>query len=201
MKTDLKIREDVRKKLKCQPLLKASDIAVAVDHGVVTLSGIVNNCAQKLAAEKAAGKVSGVKALTEHIEVRMSPGYSKADESNAMTRNRLMIKRIVSTWKIKISVTDLQEFTEEETALLELLSGTMNYADILKHYSLSTDLIFCHISTMYKKLFTQKDKIVADHFLYISMLKLTGVTDERVNQTKAPVIDKEILLHSEFGLN
>jgi osmotically-inducible protein OsmY len=61
----------VLSELKWDPKLATSaDIAVAVKEGVVTLSGFVHSYFEKDAAEKAAKRVYGVKAVANDIEVR-----------------------------------------------------------------------------------------------------------------------------------
>ena len=79
MKTDLEIQQDVINELRWQPFLKSANIGIAVKDGVVTLSGTVDNYAQKIEAEKAAKKVSGVKAIAEDIQIGVSPSYKKTD--------------------------------------------------------------------------------------------------------------------------
>lgn len=71
VRTDSMIRESVVSELKWDPKLTTSaDIAVAVKEGVVTLSGFVHTYFEKDAAEKAAKRVYGVKAVANDIEVR-----------------------------------------------------------------------------------------------------------------------------------
>jgi osmotically-inducible protein OsmY len=79
MKTDQKIQQDVLDQLKWNPLLKASEIGVAVKNGIVTLSGQVNTYQKKVEAEKEAKKVAGVKAIAEEIQVGISPLFKKTD--------------------------------------------------------------------------------------------------------------------------
>ncbi|MEI6948564.1 BON domain-containing protein [Paraflavisolibacter sp. H34] len=79
MKSDAAIQKDVMDQLMWDPFLRATEIGVAVKDGVVTLSGILGNCAQKLAAEKAAKKVSGVRAVAQDIQVGESPEYCLSD--------------------------------------------------------------------------------------------------------------------------
>lgn len=69
MKTDTQIQKDVMDELKWEPLLNANEIGVAVKKEVVTLSGTVETYAKKLAAEKAAKRVIGVKAVAIDIDV------------------------------------------------------------------------------------------------------------------------------------
>ena len=65
--------------LKWQPFLNSSEIGVAVKNGIVTLSGIVDSYSKKLSAEKAAKKVTGVKAIAEDLQIGVSPAYWKTD--------------------------------------------------------------------------------------------------------------------------
>lgn len=79
MKSDIQIQKDVIDQLKWEPILNAAQIGVAVKNAVVTLSGIVDNYPQKLAAEKVAKRVFGVKAVAEDIQVGLSVGFTKSD--------------------------------------------------------------------------------------------------------------------------
>jgi len=74
MKTDLDIQKDVMAELQWEPALNASEIGVAVHQGVVTLSGHVKFYSEKRAAEKAAKRVKGVKAVALDIEVLLDNG-------------------------------------------------------------------------------------------------------------------------------
>src|ERR1700676_2151321 len=73
IRTDSAIREAVISELKWDPkIVTPDDIAVAVKSGVVTLSGFVHSYWEKDAAEKAAKRVYGVKAVANDIEVKPS---------------------------------------------------------------------------------------------------------------------------------
>ncbi|HEY0898148.1 MAG TPA: BON domain-containing protein [Sphingobacteriaceae bacterium] len=74
MKTDPDIQKDVMAELQWEPALNASEIGVAVHQGVVTLSGHVKFYSEKRAAEKAAKRVKGVKAVALDIEVLLDNG-------------------------------------------------------------------------------------------------------------------------------
>ena len=72
MKTDSEIREDVIKELQWEPRVSNPEaIGVAVVDGAVTLTGHVSSYAEKLAAARAAERVSGVRAVANEIEVRL----------------------------------------------------------------------------------------------------------------------------------
>ncbi|GAA4946237.1 BON domain-containing protein [Algibacter agarivorans] len=83
MKTDARIREDVINQLAWEPNIDDKQIGVTVDNGVVTLSGVVKSYNAKMAAEKAAKKVSGVKAVAEDIEVKYGDAFKKTDKEIA----------------------------------------------------------------------------------------------------------------------
>jgi osmotically-inducible protein OsmY len=71
MKSNEEIERDVREELKWDPDLDASDIAVSVNDGVVTLAGFVRSYTDRLEAEQAAKRVAGVRAVANDIEVRL----------------------------------------------------------------------------------------------------------------------------------
>jgi osmotically-inducible protein OsmY len=66
------LRDAVIQQLSWQPDLDASMIGVSAHDGVVTLSGYVETYAAKLAAERAARKLYGVKAIANELDVRLA---------------------------------------------------------------------------------------------------------------------------------
>jgi len=70
-RSDEAIREDVLLELKWDPKIKSTDIGVAVENGVVTLAGFVSNFWELDAAEKAAKRVYGVRAVANDLEVKL----------------------------------------------------------------------------------------------------------------------------------
>jgi osmotically-inducible protein OsmY len=71
MRSDSDIKRDVEAELQSDPSVDATDIAVAVKNGVVTLSGFVRKYMDKLEAEGAAKRVAGVVGLANDLEVRL----------------------------------------------------------------------------------------------------------------------------------
>jgi osmotically-inducible protein OsmY len=71
MRSDIDIKRDVEAELRWNPDIDATDIAVSVKDGVVTLSGFVRSYAQKYEAEQTAKRVNGVRAVANDIEVRL----------------------------------------------------------------------------------------------------------------------------------
>ena len=71
MKTDSDIKRDVEIELKWDPDIDATDIAVSVKNGVVTLTGFARSYIHKYHAERDAKRVAGVVAVANDIEVRL----------------------------------------------------------------------------------------------------------------------------------
>lgn len=107
MRSDSQIQKDVMEELKWTPLLQASQIGVAVKDGIVTLSGITDTYMKKLAAEKAAKGITGVKAVALDIQVGISPVYRKSDAEIAeAVINALKWHTSIRDERIKVKVED-----------------------------------------------------------------------------------------------
>jgi osmotically-inducible protein OsmY len=83
MSVDSELQQAVLAELKWEPSVDAAHIGVTASSGVVTLTGHVENYSQKQAAEKAAGRVKGVKAVAEEIEVKLPYDIKRGDEEIA----------------------------------------------------------------------------------------------------------------------
>ena len=79
MKDDAQLRSDVQAELAWDPGVNAQHIAVAVRDGVVTLSGTVDTCLQKRAAELAVRRVSGARGLAIDLQVQLPPEHRRSD--------------------------------------------------------------------------------------------------------------------------
>src|SRR6266540_927737 len=75
--TDKMLRDAVIAQLDFEPEVDPAGIGVAAEVGVVTLSGFVDDYAQKVAAENALQCIRGVKAVANLIEV--APAVSPVD--------------------------------------------------------------------------------------------------------------------------
>ncbi len=83
MMSDHQLRQDVLDELDFEPSINATHIGVGVNAGVVTLTGFVSSYGEKLAAERAARRVKGVKAIAEEIEVRLPSDKKSSDDEIA----------------------------------------------------------------------------------------------------------------------
>ncbi|MBV8568333.1 MAG: BON domain-containing protein [Methylobacteriaceae bacterium] len=80
---DKTLRQMVIDELDFEPSVDAAHIGVAVENGVVTLSGHVDTYAEKIAAEHAAQRVKGVGGIAEEIEVRRRGSHPLGDDEIA----------------------------------------------------------------------------------------------------------------------
>src|ERR1700726_1540695 len=71
MRSDSDIERDVKDELQWDPDTDATDIAVSVKGGVVTLAGYVKSYTDKYEAEAAAKRVAGVLGVANDLEVRL----------------------------------------------------------------------------------------------------------------------------------
>jgi osmotically-inducible protein OsmY len=78
-KADIQLKRDVVDELGFQPRIDPTHIGVAVNNGVVTLTGFVKSYAEKLAAENAVHRVKGVKAVAQDIVVRFPESPKTSD--------------------------------------------------------------------------------------------------------------------------
>jgi osmotically-inducible protein OsmY len=105
MMSDSEIEKNVKAELEWDPDLDATDIAVSVKNGVVTLTGFVKSYTDRYEAETAAKRVAGVVAVANDIEVRIPsvderPDPDIAREAAAAIKSQLPI----SSQNIKIIV-------------------------------------------------------------------------------------------------
>ena len=80
-RTDEEIQRDVLEELKWDSRVQPNEIGVAVKDGIVTLTGWVDSYLKKRAAEEAAHRVPGVKAVANDIEVRL-PVFAKRTDAD-----------------------------------------------------------------------------------------------------------------------
>jgi osmotically-inducible protein OsmY len=107
MKSDHEIELDVKDELQWDPNLDATDIAVSVKKGVVTLAGFVKNYADKYEAESAAKRVAGVLGVANDIEVRMPSVDERPDPEIARDAVAAIKSQLpISSENIKVIVKD-----------------------------------------------------------------------------------------------
>ncbi len=76
---DFRLREAVTRQLEWDPAVDASGVGVTAKNGTVTLSGFIDTYFGKLAAERAAKRVHGVRSVANDIDVRLRLERTDAD--------------------------------------------------------------------------------------------------------------------------
>lgn len=117
MKTNDELQEDVMAELRWDPQLidVHADIGVAARNGVVTLSGMVDSYSKKLAAEKAAQRVKGVRVVACDIEVKLGALGAKTDSEIAeAVRSALVWNSAVNENLIHVKVDNGRVYLDGE---------------------------------------------------------------------------------------
>jgi len=83
---DVAVRNAVMKQLEWDPAVDASAIGVSAVKGTVTLTGAIDTYAGKLAAERAAKRVRGVRAVANDLAVRLISGRTDSDIAADITK-------------------------------------------------------------------------------------------------------------------
>jgi osmotically-inducible protein OsmY len=103
--SDTKLQHDVLAELEWEPSIDAAQIGVTAKDGVVTLTGSVSSYANKMAAERVAKRIYGVKAVANDIGVKL-PGSAERNDSDIATAavNALGWDANVPDERIKVTV-------------------------------------------------------------------------------------------------
>jgi osmotically-inducible protein OsmY len=105
VRTDEQIQRDVLAELKWEPRLSPNEIGVVVKDGVVALTGWVDSYTKRWAAEEAAHRVRGVKAVANDIDVRLPGASARTDADIAAAAVRTLESDVfVPAEKIDVTV-------------------------------------------------------------------------------------------------
>lgn len=99
------LRQHVLDELDWEPSIDSGNIGVAVNEGVVTLSGHVPSYAQKRTAERAVMRVKGVKGLANEIDVQLPSDHERSDADIAKAAiQAIEWQTMLPSDKIKVKV-------------------------------------------------------------------------------------------------
>ena len=105
MKSQERLRHNIEEELASEPSVDAAAIGVALEDGVITLSGQVASHAEKVAAERAASRVHGVKAIVSELEVKLPATTQVTDQEIAReTLSSLSWNTLVPPDRVKVRV-------------------------------------------------------------------------------------------------
>jgi osmotically-inducible protein OsmY len=144
MRLDSDIKRDVEDELRWDPDIDATDIALSVHNGVVTLAGFVRSFIQKYEAESDAKRIAGVVGVVNDIEVRL-PGIDerpdpeiareavsqiKADLPYAWEKIRVVVKNGWLTLEGQVEWNYQRERAEAAVRRVRGLRGVTNYIEV-----------------------------------------------------------------------
>jgi osmotically-inducible protein OsmY len=146
-KSDDRICHDVLAELEWDSRIDGSDIHVAADHGVVTLTGSVDSYATKHAAQDAAHRVLGVTEVANDLDIKLPEKHSRSDTEIARAvRQALEWNVMIPDERIESSVTNglvtldgtverLRERADAEAAVRQLagVQGVLNRITVSTH--------------------------------------------------------------------
>ncbi len=104
---DKTLRQFIIDELDFEPSIDSANIGVAVEKGVVTLTGHVANYAEKIAAEHTVERVKGVRAIAQEIEVRFSNQSKRSDDEIAQRALDIM------NWSVQVPADSIQVKVEK----------------------------------------------------------------------------------------
>jgi osmotically-inducible protein OsmY len=104
---DRQLREAVMREIDWDPEIRSTDISVAAEDHIVTLTGFVHAYMEKVAAEKAAKRLYGVKAVANDIQVK--PERERTDPEIARDAVEALVRNVsVPDTRIKVTVNNGQ---------------------------------------------------------------------------------------------
>jgi osmotically-inducible protein OsmY len=141
-KTDEQIQRDVLAELKWDARVQPNEVGVSVKDGIVMLSGWVDSYSKRWAAEEAAHRVRGVKAVANEIEVRLPTTSERSDADIAAAAVRaLEWDALVPIDKIEVTVSkgwvtlrgevEWQYQKEDAEKVVRRLSGVKGVTNLL----------------------------------------------------------------------
>jgi osmotically-inducible protein OsmY len=89
-KTDVRLRQEIEQELRWEALTSSAGIRVSVDDGTVSLHGTVDTCAVKWAAKAATQRVSGIRAVAQHVTVKILAAVERTDAQLAAATQRVL---------------------------------------------------------------------------------------------------------------
>jgi len=102
-RVDAAIQRNVLEEFDWDPQIEPAEVGVQVDDGVVTLTGSVDSYVKKLAAERAAQRVDGVRAVADDLSVKGIGARSDTDIAKAAA-NALEANSLVPPGRIDVTV-------------------------------------------------------------------------------------------------
>jgi osmotically-inducible protein OsmY len=112
-KSDMDIEQEVIRALERDTRVAATEVGVQVSNGVVTLTGLIDSWAKRVAAEQAAHRVAGVLDVANDLEVRLTGDAERSDTEIARAVRRAL------EWDVLIPDDDIRSTISKGVVTLE----------------------------------------------------------------------------------
>jgi osmotically-inducible protein OsmY len=193
---DQALKQRVLDELAWQPGIDEAHIGVTVRGGVVTLTGHVGSYAEKCVAERAAGRVIGVRAIAEELDIRYAPGTRQDDEDIArravdviswdisVPKDRVKIK-IEGGWVTLAGDVDWRFQRQAAEADIRNLSGVMGVSNAIE---IRPKIQVCGVERQIKAAFLRNAEFEAENIVVTadgSTVTLTGQVSNYYERTLA----------------
>jgi osmotically-inducible protein OsmY len=107
MDNDRRIQKDVEDELGWDPSIDEAGIGVAVESGIVSLSGRVRNFVERYRAERAVLRVRGVRGVANDLDVQVAPRPGRTDaQIAAAAATALGLSITIPKDQVKVVVRD-----------------------------------------------------------------------------------------------
>ena len=176
MKTDVEIKNDVLDELAWQPNIDETEIGVIVEDGIVTLSGVVDSYAKKIAAEKAVKGVMGVKALASDIEVKYGDEFKKTDkeiakavvdalEWNSSIPEDDIIVKVEDGW---VYLSGEVKWSYQKNAAKRAVESLLGVKSVINNISIKQEVKPFEVKDKIKKAFERSAEIDANNIIVVT---------------------------------
>lgn len=139
---DKQLRQLIVDELDFEPSIDSADIGVAVEHGVVTLTGHVGSYAEKLAVERTTRRLRGVRGIAEEIEIRYSSD-KKANDAEIAQRALSIIAwsthipdavkvKVEKGWVFLSGAVDWQHQRQAAASAVRKLTGIVGISNLIE---------------------------------------------------------------------
>jgi osmotically-inducible protein OsmY len=182
---DQALKQKVLDELAWQPGFDAAHVGVTARAGFVTLTGHVGSYAEKCIAERTAGRVTGVRAIAEQLEIRYSSGAGHSDEEIAqqaidiiawdlsVPRDRVKIQ-IEKGWVTLRGDVDWNFQKQAAEADIRNLLGVMGVSNAIE---IKPSVRICDVEKQIKAAFRRTAEFEAENIVITAdggMVTLTG---------------------------
>jgi len=193
---DPALKQRVLDELAWQPGVDEAHVGVTVRGGVVTLTGHIGSYAQKCVAERAAGRVTGVRAIAEELEIRYLSGLDRGDETMAkrasdiiswdlsVPKDRVRIK-IKNGWVTLAGDVDWCFQKQAAEADVEGLHGVMGVSNVIE---IKPKVELCGVEKQIRAAFRRNAEFDAENIVVTAdgrMVTLTGQVSSYHERTLA----------------